>query len=268
MARREPRRYLVTGGAGFIGSHLCDRLRRQAATRSTRSTTCRPGSAENVAQLQGNERFHLTIGTVGDAEVVGGARRAGGRRRSPGRRRRRAARRREPGPGDRDQRALHGGRARAGGPSAQAGSARLHERGLRQERCAALQRGRRPADGRDRQVALGIRLLEGDRRVPRDGLLARAWPARDRGAPVQHRRSAADRELRDGGAHARRPGARGSAPERLRRRAPASLLLPRRRRRAGRCRGCSRSRAPTETSSTWAPPRRSRSSSSRDGSSR
>jgi UDP-glucose 4-epimerase len=71
MARREPKRYLVTGGAGFIGSHLCDLLvasGEEVHVLDDLST----GRAENVAQLQGHERFHLTVGSVGDAEIVGG----------------------------------------------------------------------------------------------------------------------------------------------------------------------------------------------------
>jgi UDP-glucose 4-epimerase len=66
---REPKRYLVTGGAGFIGSHLCDLLvasGEEVHVLDDLST----GRAENVAQLEGNERFHLTIGTVADAEIV------------------------------------------------------------------------------------------------------------------------------------------------------------------------------------------------------
>jgi UDP-glucose 4-epimerase len=71
MARREPRRYLVTGGAGFIGSHLCDVLvagGEEVHALDDLST----GRAENLAQLHGHERFHLTIGTVGDAALVAG----------------------------------------------------------------------------------------------------------------------------------------------------------------------------------------------------
>ena len=43
--------------------------------------------------------------------------------------------------------------------------------------------------GADRQSALGLRVLEGDRRVPGDGLLARARAAGHGRAPVQHRRT-------------------------------------------------------------------------------
>ena len=67
-------------------------------------------------------------------------RRAGrrGRRRLPPRRRgRRRADRRQPGPHDRDQRALHRDRPGRSQQEAEAGLHRLHQRGLRQEHRAA-----------------------------------------------------------------------------------------------------------------------------------
>ena len=65
------------------------------------------------------------------------------------------------------------------------------------------------------------------------------WPITASGAadgrrpPVQHRRAAPDRPLRDGRADVRAPGARGQADHRLRRRHAAALLLPRHGRRPG-----------------------------------
>src|ERR1043166_8015392 len=51
-------RTLVTGGAGFIGSHLCDRL-----IRDGHEVICLdnffPGRRENIRQLLGNHRFEL-----------------------------------------------------------------------------------------------------------------------------------------------------------------------------------------------------------------
>jgi len=51
-------RILVTGGAGFIGSHLCDRLLQEG-----HMVFCLDnfytGSAQNVSQWQGHERFKL-----------------------------------------------------------------------------------------------------------------------------------------------------------------------------------------------------------------
>ena len=49
---------LITGGAGFIGSHLCDRLLvdgHEVIAMDNLST----GSVDNIAQLAGHERFHF-----------------------------------------------------------------------------------------------------------------------------------------------------------------------------------------------------------------
>lgn len=56
---------VVTGGAGFLGSHLCDRLV-AAGTRVTCLDNLLTGAAENVAQLQGNDRFRLVKTDVTD----------------------------------------------------------------------------------------------------------------------------------------------------------------------------------------------------------
>jgi len=51
-------RILITGGAGFIGSHLCDRLLadgHEVIAMDNLST----GSANNIAHLAGHERFHF-----------------------------------------------------------------------------------------------------------------------------------------------------------------------------------------------------------------
>ena len=51
-------RILITGGAGFIGSHLCDRLLadgHEVIAMDNLST----GSVDNIAHLAGHERFHF-----------------------------------------------------------------------------------------------------------------------------------------------------------------------------------------------------------------
>ena len=58
MKSIETKRVLVTGGAGFLGSHLCERLVADGA-----DVLCvdnyYTGSKENVAHLLGNPRFEL-----------------------------------------------------------------------------------------------------------------------------------------------------------------------------------------------------------------
>lgn len=63
------RRYLVTGGAGFIGSHLCDRLVAEGADVLALDDLS-TGSVENVAHLIPSGRFRLVVGDVMDEKVV------------------------------------------------------------------------------------------------------------------------------------------------------------------------------------------------------
>ena len=75
-------------------------------------------------------------------------------------------------------------------------------------------RGRQPGAGADHQGALELRLLEGDRRVPGPGLLARAEAADGHRPAVQHRRPAADGPVRHG--RSRRSSSRRSRAGRSR----------------------------------------------------
>ncbi|MCA9511535.1 MAG: SDR family NAD(P)-dependent oxidoreductase [Myxococcota bacterium] len=61
---------LITGGAGFIGSHLADRLiddGHEVWVLDDLST----GSIQNVDHLKANPRFHFTLGNVTDESAVG-----------------------------------------------------------------------------------------------------------------------------------------------------------------------------------------------------
>jgi dTDP-glucose 4,6-dehydratase len=67
--RRE--RFLVTGGAGFIGSHLVDALlRRPHAELTVLDRLSTGGRRENLAAHEGDERFRFVLGDVNDAETV------------------------------------------------------------------------------------------------------------------------------------------------------------------------------------------------------
>ena len=200
-------RFLITGGAGFIGSHLADELLARG-DRVHVLDDLSTGSMDNIAHLKGHEGFDYTIDSAARSRGRGAGGR-GGRRLPPGGRGRRRAGRGEPRPRDRDQRPLHRGPARSG-EKKKTGARRLDQRGLREERGAAIHRGRRSRSGIDHTGALGLRLLEGGRRVPRDRLLAGAGPADGGGPAVQHGRTQADRPLRHGRPPPGEAGARGS----------------------------------------------------------
>src|SRR6202035_5108643 len=63
-------RFLVTGGAGFIGSHLCDLLIEQGHAGHVVDDLS-TGGLENIRQLEAHPEFHCTIGSVADEELVG-----------------------------------------------------------------------------------------------------------------------------------------------------------------------------------------------------
>lgn len=64
-----PTRFLVTGGAGFIGSHLCERLLDDghAVLALDNLST---GRFENIARLEGRDGFELRVASVTNQSVV------------------------------------------------------------------------------------------------------------------------------------------------------------------------------------------------------
>src|SRR5213594_559472 len=63
-------KYLITGGAGFIGSHLCDELLAQGQHVHVLDDFS-TGSVENIRHLEGHPGFQCTIGSARDADLVG-----------------------------------------------------------------------------------------------------------------------------------------------------------------------------------------------------
>ena len=56
-------RYLITGGAGFIGSHLAERLLRGGHTVTTIDDLC-TGSIHNIEHLKKHREFHYVIDSI------------------------------------------------------------------------------------------------------------------------------------------------------------------------------------------------------------
>jgi UDP-glucose 4-epimerase len=61
--------YLITGGAGFVGSHLADQLLERGDT-VTILDDLSTGSMRNIAHLRGHERFRYVIDTMLNASLL------------------------------------------------------------------------------------------------------------------------------------------------------------------------------------------------------
>ena len=62
-------RVLVTGGAGFIGSHLCERLVKDGHSVSAIDNFS-TGTASNLKQLEGKANFKLIEGSILDTDIL------------------------------------------------------------------------------------------------------------------------------------------------------------------------------------------------------
>ena len=63
-------KYLITGGAGFIGSHLCDELLSDGANRVFIIDDLSTGNIENIVQHKENPRFSYTIESIMNKAVL------------------------------------------------------------------------------------------------------------------------------------------------------------------------------------------------------
>ena len=62
---------LITGGAGFIGSHLCESLITEGH-RITIIDNLSTGKFSNISHLQTNSNFHYVLGTILDRSIIEG----------------------------------------------------------------------------------------------------------------------------------------------------------------------------------------------------
>jgi UDP-glucose 4-epimerase len=62
-------RVLVTGGAGFIGSHLCERLIQSGHT-VTALDNLSTGNTSNLKEIQGHKNFSLVVGSILDEKIL------------------------------------------------------------------------------------------------------------------------------------------------------------------------------------------------------
>ena len=62
-------RILVTGGAGFIGSHLCERLISEGHS-VTAIDNFATGNRSNLAKIEANKNFKLVAGSILDSEIL------------------------------------------------------------------------------------------------------------------------------------------------------------------------------------------------------
>jgi UDP-glucose 4-epimerase len=68
-SRKDSMRFLITGGAGFIGSHLCERiLDRDFGVHALDDLST--GSIENISHLKAHPRFDYTIGSSSNHALV------------------------------------------------------------------------------------------------------------------------------------------------------------------------------------------------------
>ena len=222
-------RALVTGGAGFVGSHLCEALL-AAGCEVVALDNLSTGTRANVAHLDPRSGFELVVGDIADEELVASlvarsdvifhlAAAVGVEMIV-----------------DSPLRSLHANvagtevvlrvAARYGVPVLPG----LHLRGVRQGRVLPAGRGGQHHPRPQQRSPLVLCRRQVARRVPGFGLPPGVRPSRCHLPSFQHRRPAPDRPLRHGHPALRRGGALGRHARGQRRRPAVALLPPRARR--------------------------------------
>ncbi len=200
-------RCLVTGGAGFIGSHLVERLL-ELGHEVTILDDLSTGNRDNLERIAAHPQVRAARRLDHRPDRAGRGRPRCRHHLSPGRRRRREAGGRRPGADDRDEHLSDRDAVAFGRAGEAAVLSGVDERSLRQESEGPLDRRGRPVPRADVAAALGVRLLEGHRRISGAGLSPQVQPEGRGRSIFQRRRSATSRALRNGHSAIRRPGAR------------------------------------------------------------
>ena len=198
---------LLTGGAGFVGSHLADALLargHQVTVIDDLST----GSMDNIAHLKGRPGFDYVIDTIMNepltAELVDGADVVFHLAAAVG------VKLIVEAPVRTIETNVHGTEivlkhgAKKGKLTMIFSTSEVYGKSV----AVPFSEDADLVHGADAQAPLGLRVQQGDRRIPRAGVLQGTRAAGRRGAAVQHRRPAADRPLRHGHSEFRAAGAR------------------------------------------------------------
>tara|TARA_Y100000310_G_C20702405_1_gene831073 strand:+ start:9910 stop:10878 length:969 start_codon:yes stop_codon:yes gene_type:complete len=61
---------MVTGGAGFIGSHICDKALEEGAEKVICADNFIANTEKNIQHLKNNERFEFEFGDVADSDFI------------------------------------------------------------------------------------------------------------------------------------------------------------------------------------------------------
>ena len=253
---------LITGGAGFVGSHLAEALLERGDEVHVIDNLS-TGSIDNVAHLKPNPRFRYTIDSVLNepllaelvdrADVVFHLAAAVGVRLIV------------ESPVNTIETNVHGTEMvlKLANKKRKKVLITSTSEVYGKANVGPLPRGRRPRDGPDHQGPLELRLQQGDRRVPGARVPQGEAAAGGGGAPLQHRRPAPDRPLRDGDPELRQAGPARPPDHGVRRRHADALLHLRERRGRAADRAAPRSARSARCSTSATTARRSRSSSSR-----